>query len=150
EEGFVGVGTDISERQLMQQTLQHKSAFLEGIIGVAPDGIFILDPEGNRIIHNEQLERLFPGIDSRSSAEHLVRTMNALIRHPANFRAHVATLLPDSSHISTEVIELVNGMSMVRYTAPLLDKNGQYHGRLWAFHIVAGVQDQFSTGTPTR
>ena len=136
EQGFVGVGTDMSERRQMEHTLQDQHAFLESIIGIVPDGIFILDPQGRRIIHNQQLSTQFRGLEPHSDAGQLIRLIDRQIRHPANFAERVPALLTDTRWMNTETVELADGTRMTHYTAPLLDQAGQHHGRLWAFRAL--------------
>ena len=133
EKGFVGVGTDISERRAMEHSLQEKNTFLDCLISSASDGIFILSPAGTPIIHNKKLETLFPEFGSNFNHSTIIEVMSKKIKTPQNFVETMLSLLPDPDVISTEHIELIDGTSMIKYTEPLRDSAGNYHGRLWRF-----------------
>ena len=141
EQGFVGTGADISERKLMEVALRDKNAIFEAIVDVAPDGILILDPEGNRITHNKRLNELFGTVEPCAEAGQLLRNIERQISHPAGFMLKVKSLQADPRTVKREVVELADGTLLMQYTAPLCDPCGKHHGRIWAFLVTNRRED---------
>jgi PAS domain S-box-containing protein len=55
------------------------------------------------------------------------------MRDPESFRAKVEYLYRHPTETSRDEIELKNGVMLDRYSAPVVDKNGIYYGRIWSF-----------------
>ena len=134
EKGFVGIGTDISQRQKMEQILRDKNSFLESFINAAPNGIFILDPNGKLIVYNEKLTQQFGKFYTDINTEGLIKFIDNQIKTPHDFSQWMVNLLNNNKWVGIKNIQLSNNNAIKIYSAPLHDKKERYHGRLWIFY----------------
>ncbi len=68
-------------------------------------------------------------VDDRRMLDYAV----SLMKDPESFRAKVEYLYRHPTETSRDEIELNNGVILDRYSAPVVDKNGIYYGRIWNF-----------------
>jgi PAS domain S-box-containing protein len=59
--------------------------------------------------------------------------VKSLTLYPGKFEEKVSYLNSHPEEISADEIELKNGKVIDRYTAPVIDENGRYYGRIWTF-----------------
>src|SRR5450631_514014 len=155
---------DITERKRAEEALLFKNALLEAQADTTIDGILVVD-ESNRIVLTNKQFRLQFGIP-----DELVSTRDDLV-----LRQHVADAVEDSDGFTEKVkylyshreeksrdeFRLKNGKVFDRYSAPLVDSEEQYRGRIWYFRDItdrklAEKQIQFLayydalTGLPNR
>ncbi len=137
-----------NSRQMQQQIARHKqteeelsskSAFLEAQVLNSIDGILVVDSQGKKILQNQRLADIWsipPDVANDVNDERQVQFVMNQTRHPQQFVAKVEHLYSHPSEISRDEIELINGKVLDRYSAPVVDKNGKYYGRIWTFRDI--------------
>lgn len=137
-DGFV---SDVTARKQAEADLRTKTAFLEAQANSTIDGLLVVDGTGRKLLMNERLAELFkmpPEViadpNDQKSLEHAVN----LMKDPDSFHAKVKYLYSHPSATSRDEIEMKDGVILDRYSAPVIDKNGTYYGRIWNFRDITG------------
>lgn len=135
----IGIVTDITERKQAETELQWKTAFLEAQVGSSIDGILVVDEHGRKILQNRRMGELLkiPQVlmDDKDDEAQL-RWVSNLTKAPARFTERVAHLSSHRDEIDRDEIELKNGMTLDRYSAPVVGADGKYFGRIWTFRDI--------------
>lgn len=134
-----GVLTDITRRKNAQAELQSKTAFLEAQANSTIDGILVVDRRGQRLMQNERLAELFhipPALLADKDDKNLLAYVVTLLKSPASFMERVSYLYDHPDETSRDEIELQDGTMLDRYSAPVVDQNGIYYGRIWTFRDI--------------
>jgi PAS domain S-box-containing protein len=134
-----GFMSDITQRKQAEAELRSKTAFLEAQANSTIDGLLVVDRNGRRLMVNERFAELLrippelmADLDDRSMLDFAV----SLMKNPESFRAKVEYLYRHPTDTSRDEIELKNGVILDRYSAPVVDKNGIYYGRIWNFRDI--------------
>ena len=134
-----GVFSDIDRRKQAEAELQWKTAFLEAQANSTIDGILVVDGKGQRLLHNQRFVNLLQvpaeilaSTEDRPMLEYVV----TLIKDPDSFMAKIDHLNAHSKETSRDEIEFKNGMVVDRYSAPVVDSEGKYYGRIWTFRDI--------------
>lgn len=143
EEGGVsyadGVCTDITQRKLAEAELRSQTALLEAQANSTIDGILVVDGRGQRLMQNQRLCELFhiaPELLADKEQRNMLNYVVTLVKAPDSFRAKVDDLYKHPDQTSRDEIEFKDGMILDRYSAPVVDKNGIYYGRIWTFRDI--------------
>ena len=135
-----GFMSDITQRKQAEAELRSKTAFLEAQANSTIDGLLVVDRNGRRLMANERLTELWrippelmTDLDDRRMLDYVV----SLMKDPESFRARVEYLYRHPTETSRDEIELKNGVILDRYSAPVVDKNGIYYGRIWNFRDMS-------------
>jgi PAS domain S-box-containing protein len=134
-----GVLSDISERKAAELELQSKTAFLEAQVNATIDGILVVDAAGHRILQNRRFSEIFDipaALIASPEDGPVLRHVVGTTKDPASFLAKVQNLYQHPEQTSRDEIELKNGTFLDRYSSPVLDKDGQYYGRIWTFRDI--------------
>ncbi|MHA3794308.1 PAS domain S-box protein [Sphingomonas sp. YL-JM2C] len=136
---MVGTMQDITRRKQTEDALREKSALLEAVVESAVTGILVVNPNGEKLIHNQRLYELFripPEIanDPRVAPQFEFATTQA--KDPAAWIGRAASLAARPEAIERFEIELVDGRILDSYTAPVHDKEGRRYGRAWIFEDI--------------
>jgi len=134
-----GIAQDITDRKRWEAELHSKTAFLEAQINSTIDGMLVVDDRGQILFRNQKLVDLF-----RIPAELLVQTKDepllahvlSMIKEPDAFLAKVRHLYENHEETSRDEIELKDGTTLDRYSSPVIDRDGQYYGRIWTFRDI--------------
>ena len=130
---------DITERKLFEESLQEKTAFLEAQINSSLDGIVLDDADFRRIYTNNKYYEMLNVpqhiIDAQDDSA-LLEYLKTLI--PEKYTKKFTSLYHQQRLYETsfQEIELKNGKILEQYSAPVIDKNGKYYGRVWTFHDI--------------
>ncbi len=131
---------DVTLRKQGEQKLLSQTAFLEALANSTIDGFLVVDACGQRVMHNPRLGELFE-IPSELLAEKddgkMLEYVVTVIKDPEAFLAKVNHLYKHPDETSRDEIELKNGKVLDRYSAPVIDKDGVYYGRIWAFRDIS-------------
>ncbi len=130
---------DITRRKRAEEKLHSQTAFLEAQANSTLDGILVVDPWGQRLMMNRRLGELFRIPDELLSEKddgRMLQYVVTLIKDPDAFLARVNHLYKHPDETSRDEIELKNGMTFDRYSAPVIDKTGVYYGRIWTFRDI--------------
>ncbi len=134
-----GILSDITRRKQAEAELQSQTALLEAQANSTIDGMLVVDGCGQRLMQNQKFVDLFKipsdvlaDKDDRRTLEYAV----TLIKDPKPFVARIQHLNRHPRETSRDEVELKDGMILDRYSAPVVDKNGIYYGRIWTFRDI--------------
>jgi signal transduction histidine kinase len=124
------------ERRRIQQELRWQATLLEAQLESSLDGILVVDSQGKKILQNRRMDEMWRssrlGGASRMEAAQAVFDPS-IEKHPEQFLEKVAYLNAHPEEASHDVIELLDGTVLDRYSAPVRDRAGKNYGRIWSF-----------------
>jgi PAS domain S-box-containing protein len=130
---------DITERKWAEEELLWKTAFLEAQVDASPDGILVVDKQGQVIFRNQRL------VDVLKVPQHILehKDADALIQHgvssakyPEWFLGKIRHLSAHPNETSQDEIEFKDGRILDLHTSGALGKDGKYYGRIWTFRDI--------------
>ena len=127
------------ERRLTAEKLRWQTTLLEAQLESSLDGILVVDNQGKKILQNRRMEEMWK--NSRVEGAGKVDAAQAVFnpsfeKHPQQFIEKVAYLNSHPEEASHDVMELVDGTVLDRYSAPVRDKTGKNYGRIWSFRDI--------------
>ena len=134
-----GTFSDITERKRADADLRSKTALLEAQANSTIDGILVVDDHGQRLLHNRRLVELLKipaEILADKDDRHMLQHVVTLIKDPQLFLSKIDHLNKHPGETSRDEIEFKDGSVLDRYSAAVIDKNGQYLGRIWVFRDI--------------
>ena len=138
--GFVMNVRDVTESKLAEEELSRKTALLEAQLEATIDGILVVDAEGKTILINQKLidmlkipQHILDDHGTASLGQYVVGS----IQNPEQFLKKINYLYDHPNETSRDEIELKDGVFMDRYSAPVLDKEGKYYGRIWTIRDIS-------------
>ena len=126
-------------RHASAEELRRKSALLEAQLNATIDGILVVDEQRRKILSNERMNEIWkipPEIAGNPEDSGELAFVTNQVCHPEHFLARVEHLYAWPQEISRDEIERKDGTVLDRYSAPVLDKDGQYYGRIWTFRDI--------------
>jgi len=130
---------DLTERKRAVDTLLFKTALLEAQSETTIDGILVVDESDRIVLANKQFAAHFeiPEPMLKSGDDLAVRQfVTGHMVDPAAFVEKVEYLYRHREEKSRDEIRLKNGKTFDRYSAPLVDSENQYRGRIWYFRDI--------------
>ena len=130
---------DITEHKKEEELLQSKTALLEAQLNANIDGILVIDKNKKRVITNQRVIDLLnipENILNNEDDDIWLKHVTSLVKQPKQFLEKVLYLYNHPKEINHEEMELKNGIILDRYSAPVLDKEGNNYGRLWIFRDI--------------
>jgi two-component system cell cycle sensor histidine kinase/response regulator CckA len=137
--GLIGISRDITDRKRVENDLRARTAFFEAQVDSAIDGILVVDSYGRKVLQNERMNEIWkipPEVAQDKDDARQVRFVMTRTKDPKQFSDRVAYLYSHPDDISRDLIELVDGTVLDRYSAPVRDKEGKHYGRIWTFRDV--------------
>ena len=119
-----------------EEELLFKTTLLEAQLETTIDGILVVSSEGRSILFNRrfgQMWNLPPELLNRKDDESMLDHALTQLKEPEAFLKKVRYLYDHREEESRDEIHLKDGRVFDRYSAPLFDKVGKYHGRIWFF-----------------
>jgi len=133
--GAATIAHDISERKRAEAELMFKTALLEAESETTIDGILVVDETGKIVSYNRQFALMFgvpeglQGQNDRPVLEHVL----PLFADSTRFLELVDYLYEHPEAKSRDEVVLIDGRTLDRYSAPLVDSRGVYRARVWYF-----------------
>ncbi|HWQ66323.1 MAG TPA: PAS domain S-box protein [Methanospirillum sp.] len=140
---IIAIGTDITLRKQMEEALLSKTALFEAQAESTLDGILVINEKNERIFVNQHLIDMWgipTDILEDPNDEVLLQYVVMQTKNPELFYQKVKYLYEHPQEISRDIIEFLNGRVYDRYSAPVIDRSGQYHGRIWTFRDLTDFQ----------
>ncbi|HMO55183.1 MAG TPA: PAS domain S-box protein, partial [Tepidiformaceae bacterium] len=137
QRSWIGV-TPVGETEAARNDLLRANAMLSAVIAGAPDGIIVVDDEGDIVHVNEVFLKtwgldptvaLLPANERRAAAA-------VLLKDRAQFERELAALEADRDVALHEFIELVDGRVLEMHTHPIAQPGGERIGRIWYYSDV--------------
>ena len=137
--GASKIARDITAQKQAEQELRWRTAFFEAQVHSSIDGILVVDSNGKKLLQNRRVSELWkipPHIADDPDDSSQLKFVFGRVKEPDVFIQNTIHLntYPDES--SSEVVELVDGTIMERYSAPVRGSDGTYYGRVWTFHDI--------------
>jgi diguanylate cyclase (GGDEF)-like protein/PAS domain S-box-containing protein len=130
---------DVTERKLAEEAILFKTALLEAQAETTIDGILVVDEFDHIILANKQfgfhLEMPFELLSTRDDRI-VLKHMTDKVEAPDAFIERVKYLNSHQDEKSRDELRLKNGKIFDRYSAPLVDSNLHYRGRIWYFRDI--------------
>jgi PAS domain S-box-containing protein len=138
-EGLVGMSRDITERKMAEEELKYRNLLLSTQQETSLDGILVVDENGKWVSFNRRFVKMW-GIpdeilESKRDEDSLRWVLDKLA-DPDGFIARVKHLYEHTDETSSEQIELNDGRTFDRYSAPVSSPSGEYFGRVWYFRDI--------------
>jgi len=137
--GLLGIISDISDRKRADDDLRRKTAILEAQVETSLDGIIVVDSKGQRLIANQRLLDMW----AVPAAMRNEKDMQILLQHAAcrimdseKFLSRARHLYDHRDDTGRDEIRFHDGMVLDWYSSPVIDRDGNYHGRIWVFHDI--------------
>jgi len=130
---------DITERKRVESELNWRTAFFETLINTSTDGVIVVDSQGRKILQNRQAvalwkipEEIANDPDDRRQVHFVMnRTVDSVM-----FVEKVRYLYAHPEETSQDEIVLKDGTILERYSAPVIDNEGRFFGRIWSFRDI--------------
>ena len=138
---YIAVMQDISEQKQAQEELRFKNTVLATQQDTSVDGILLIDQDGRIVSYNRpfvKLWRLPSKVLHQGEDAPLLQRVMSQVRDPEQFIARVRHLYEHKQEKSHEFIELKDGRTLERHSAPVLTSEGAYLGRVWYFRDITG------------
>ena len=139
----IGFALEVSEgesrRRQAEQELRWRTAFFEAQVHSAVDGILVVDSAGRKLLQNRRMNELWkipPHIADDTDDTPQLQYVLGLVKEPEVFMQKTNYLKAHPDESSTDVIELLDGTTLERHSAPVRGRDGTYYGRVWTFHDI--------------
>jgi diguanylate cyclase (GGDEF)-like protein/PAS domain S-box-containing protein len=130
---------DITERKQADEALLFKTALLEAQAETTIDGILAVDESNHIVLANKQfgLDFGIPDELLRTRDDSIVlKYVTDQVEQPDAFVETVEYLNSHRDEKSRDELKFKNGKIFDRYSAPLVDSNSRYRGRIWYFRDI--------------
>jgi PAS domain S-box-containing protein len=135
-QGFI---VDITDLKRAEEQLERNAMLLHGLIDATVDGMCLTDQEGEILIANRPLRRLVSGLGLADEGPIHERLLSIAERttEPERYARRMQELAADPFTPSFDEFELArDGRDLQGFTAPVLDGNEEYLGRVWTLRDV--------------
>lgn len=132
--GVFGLAQDISEHKKAESELLLKNALLEAQAETTIDGILAVDESLKIILYNQQFVSMWnlpPSALHQADDTEMLAHILKQVKDPDSFLEHVRYIRKHNYEKSKGEILLADGRVIERYSSPLVDPKGCYHGRIW-------------------
>ena len=134
--GTFGVSKDITDIKINEEELRHKTALFVALLNASLDGILVVNDDGVTLVRNQQLCRLLKLPDMLADDAALFGLVVNSTRHPEAFQAKILHLRAHPGDTTRDEVEFLDGTMMDTYSSAVLDEQGAYCGRIWAFRDI--------------
>jgi PAS domain S-box-containing protein len=137
--GLRGVNMDISERKRAEEELRFQKTLLESQSEASIDGILVTSSDRKILSFNRRFVDLWgisPAALGSRSDEIALRSVIDKLQDPVKFKNGVEYLYEHPEENSRHEIQLNDGRTFDRYTAPIKSADDEYYGRVWFFRDI--------------
>jgi PAS domain S-box-containing protein len=131
---------DVTARRRNELELKSKTALLEALVNSSIDGIMVMDENGGTVVINQCMIDFFSvpseflnDTASRRGLEHVLQQ----VKDPESFLAKFKYLSEHTTETSRDEVELKDNRVFDRYSAPVVDKDCNYFGRVWNLRDIS-------------
>jgi diguanylate cyclase (GGDEF)-like protein len=139
EQGLAVYFRDITETKKRTEEIDFKNTILKTQQDTSLDAILVVGENEQIISYNQRfiaLWRLPPEMVSMRLDGPVLRSVADQVENREAFIARVQYLYAHRADKSREEIELKDGRSVDRYSAPAIGPDGTYYGRIWYFRDI--------------
>jgi PAS domain S-box-containing protein len=130
---------DITEQKDVEEQLRLKNLVQATQLECSIDGIVAADEAGRILSYNRRFQELFqipqPVLDAGGEWT-VVKTAMERAENPQQFLETVQKIYEHQQDTSRDELLLKGGMVIDQYSAPMMDAERRYHGRVWYFRDI--------------
>ncbi len=123
--------------------LEFKNHILRVQQELSLDGILVVDDQWKMVAFNQQFIDMWQIPDhvqqSRDDRKSIQSVLDKL-KYPGRFMARVEYLMANPEEKSRDELELLDGRFFDRYSAPIMDREKNFRGRVWFFRDITEVK----------
>lgn len=138
-----GTIEEITERKRAEAELHFQKSLLESQTEASVDGILAVSNDGKILSFNKRFVELWKipvtVLEARSDQTALESVLASLI-NPKEFMDRVEYLYEHPDEESDDAIQLTDGRTFERHSAPIKSTEDKYYGRVWFFHDITERQ----------
>lgn len=137
--GLVGVILDITERKKTEEELKFQNLLLLAQQEITINGILVVDEHGRIISRNRRFLEIMnipPHLWDYTDDEPVLKAAINQVLEPDVFLQKVRYLYQHREEIGYDEFALRDGKIIDRYSAPIIDSDGRYYGRVWYFQDI--------------
>jgi PAS domain S-box-containing protein len=137
------------DRRKAEEELRWRTAFFEALVDSAQDGILVVDGNGKKILQNQQLNALLKlprDVFINPDFAERIQFLTGRVKNPDQFLEKVQFLISHPEEISRDIVELLDGTILERFSSPVIDKAQNHYGRIWTFRDITEwrqLEEQF-------
>jgi PAS domain S-box-containing protein len=127
------------ERKRAEEELLFQKTLLEAQSEAAVDGILVVSTSGTMVSFNRRFVEMWGIPEEVMASRSDAAALNAIrekLTDPQDFLARVAHLSDHPDERSRDELELLDGRTFDRYSAPVRTPDGVSHGRVWFFRDI--------------
>ena len=130
---------DITERKKAEEKLRYIDLIHSKELEVAIDGILVVSEKGEVLSFNQRFVDIW-GIPQEvietKEDEQFLQAVTDKLANPEDFLRKVKYLYKHKKETSRDEVLFSDGRVLDRYSAPLIDDEKRYHGRVWYFRDI--------------
>lgn len=146
--GYIGVGFDVHEQKLAEETLAYRTALLEAHNEASVDGVLLVDAKGKIISFNQRFIEVWNMpqqiVDLKDDEAALSFAMRQLV-NPAQFIEKVRYLYENPKETSFDELKFKDGKIVERNGYPVIGEDGTYYAWSWTFRDVTAQKNYEKT-----
>jgi signal transduction histidine kinase/FixJ family two-component response regulator len=130
---------ELAEHRLAEEMLNFRNVILSTQQETSMDGILVVDGNGRVVSSNQRFAMMWcvpAEIIESKSEERILQSMMERLANPEEFLSKVKALNAAHDTKSQDEIVLKDGCTFERYSAPMVDTDGKYVGRVWYFRNI--------------
>lgn len=130
---------DITARRLAEQELRFQKTLLECQTEASPDGVLVVSPDRRCLYGNRRFREMWNLLDLSVEQATCAASMEMMLDQvcdPERVRNEIEELYANPKLTGKAEIELKDGRTFERYSAPVISEDGEYYGRVWFFRDV--------------
>ena len=127
------------ERKNTEAELLWKTTLLEAQLNSSLDGILVVNSQGKVLLQNRRMNELWKVPQTNGAGQPDVAQLVLdpdKEKKPRQFVEKVTYLNTHPDEAGHDVIELLDGTVLDRYSAPVRDTAGKNYGRIWSFRDI--------------
>lgn len=130
---------ELTERKKTEEELKLRNAILSTQQEVSPDGILVVNAGGRIISYNQNFLKIWNipvEVMNSGSDELAMKYVLDMLVDSGEFLRKVNYLYSHPFETSYDEIKFIHEKTLERYSAPMTDSDGIYHGRVWFFRDI--------------
>lgn len=143
---LLGISEDITETKRAAEA-RERQAFQDAMISaqyqVSPDGIMVVGKDDRLLSYNQRFVEMWnmpPDALASGSVEMLRQAVRKNLADVESWSRQTGEIYAHTDANSHDEIEFNDGRIFERYSAPIKNEQGDYHGRVWFFHDITAVR----------
>jgi PAS domain S-box-containing protein len=130
---------DITKRKQAEEELLFANTLLRTQLEASLDGILVVGEDGKILSYNRRFVDMWhipADVVASASDERALQSALERLVNPEGFLERVRYLYEHPEEKSHDEIDLIDGITFERYSAPLIDIDKRHNGRVWYFRDI--------------